>query len=296
MDDQVARFLQSLEAERKFSPNTVAAYRNDLTQLSAWLRGEGEQEEKDENAPSVEKWDSLTIEHIDAYLTYMQERGYASSTVARKVAAIKSFASWLYAEDITPEDVAAGVSSPKVDKYMPKAISPDEVSRLLDEPIRERDHSPEGLRDRAMLEVLYSTGMRVSELMALNVSDVSLRTGSILCGSNDAQARRIPLSYRAEDALADYLQRGRDKLVTGTTDSLFVNHRGGRLTRQGFWLILKAYASRVGISSITPHTLRHSFAVHALRRGIDLRDLQRQLGHVSPSTTQVYWQMAQRAD
>lgn len=294
MDGDIGRFLTSLEAERQFSPNTIAAYRNDLRQFLTFLQ----QPESDHLAEvgQPDGWGDLTTEHIDGYLAFMQERGYASSTVARKIAAIKSFAGWLDAEDITSEDVSVAVASPRVDKYMPKAISPDDVSRLLEEPTRERDATPEGLRDRAMLEVLYSTGMRVSELMALDVSDASLRTGTVLVGSKSGQARRIPLSYRAEDALAEYLNEGRDQLANGKTESLFVNHRGGRLTRQGFWLILKAYASRVGIASITPHTLRHSFAVHALRRGLDLRDLQRQLGHVSPSTTQVYWQMAQRAD
>lgn len=294
MDADIVRFLKALDAERQFSPNTIAAYRNDLRQFLSFLTQDEGAHLDDIGRPG--SWSQLTSEHIDGYLAFMQERGYASSTVARKIAAIKSFSVWLNAQDITPGDVSAGVVSPRVDKYMPKAISPDDVSRLLEEPTRERDNTPEGLRDRAMLEVLYSTGMRVSELMALDVGDVSPRTGTVLCGGKGGQSRRIPLSYRAEDALAEYMNEGRDKLANGSTESLFVNHRGGRLTRQGFWLILKAYASRVGIASITPHTLRHSFAVHALRRGLDLRDLQRQLGHVSPSTTQVYWQMAQRAD
>lgn len=294
MEGDIGRFLNSLDAERQFSPNTIAAYRNDLRQFMTFLQEDENEHLADVGRPA--NWSDLATGHIDGYLAYMQERGYASSTLARKIAAIKSFAGWLEAEKITSEDVSVGVTSPRVDKYMPKAISPDDVSRLLEEPTRERDATPEGLRDRAMLEVLYSTGMRVSELMALDVDDVSLRTGTVLVGSSSDQPRRIPLSYRAEDALAEYLHEGRDALANGKTDSLFVNHRGGRLTRQGFWLILKAYASRAGIASITPHTLRHSFAVHALRRGLDLRDLQRQLGHVSPSTTQVYWQMAQRAD
>lgn len=166
----------------------------------------------------------------------------------------------------------------------------------MEEPTRNSNAKPDSVRDRAMLEILYATGMRVSELVALNVEDIDLDAGTAVCAGRSGRVRTLPLSNRAIDVLAQYLTDARHLMARHDTNSLFVNHRGGRLTRQGFWLILKAYAARVGIGQMTPHTLRHSFAVHALRRGLDIKDVQKQLGHVSLSTTQVYWHMAQQPD
>lgn len=292
MQDLVERFLHSLEHERHFSLNTVAAYRNDLSQFRLYLGGQ-EGAEAEEAAPA---WHSITPEQVEGFLEHLKDQQYAPSTIARKIAAIKSFSSWMYSREILKEDVASAVSSPKVEKYVPKAISPDEVQRLLDEPVRRRPMKPEAVRDRAMLEVLYATGMRVSELMALDVSDVGAESGTVSCENGNGRVRVMQLPPRAQEALADYLSNARHLLAHRDVTSLFVNHRGGRLTRQGFWLILKSYAALAGIAEITPHTLRHSFAVHTLRRGTDLRELQEQLGHVSSATTQVYWQMAQQGN
>jgi integrase/recombinase XerD len=289
MQDSVERFLRVLETERGFSQNTIAAYRNDLTQFTGHLQSmPGE----DILSP-IDGWSELSDAHLSAYLLHLRSREYASSTVARKTAAIKSFCQFLLNEGELPADPAARMSSPKVDKYVPRAITPSEVARLLAEPAKDADASrPEGLRDRAMLETLYATGMRVSELVALDLADLDLVRDVVQCSGKAGRRREVPLSEGSVRALRAYLVDGRPALAFDDHPALFLNHRGGRLTRQGFWLILKAYAHRAQIGDITPHTLRHSFATHALKRGADLRDVQQLLGHVSISTTQVYRQLA----
>lgn len=311
MKQNVERFLQVLEAERGFSVNTIFAYRNDLTQFVAFLRGESvddrgrvssellEGELQTEGTPSqlaaIEQWGELTDQHLTSYLLYLKSRKYASSTVARKMAAIKSFFNFLIGEGEMRGDPAARMTSPKVDKYTPRSISTSEVERLLEQPAkeaRENGQRPESSRDRAMLETLYSTGMRVSELVALDCEDVDLPTRSMRCAGKTTRERSVPLRESAAEAIDHYLSHARPVLVLRDETALFLNHRGNRLTRQGFWLILKSYAHRAEIADITPHTLRHTFATHALRRGADLREVQQLLGHVSISTTQVYRRLA----
>jgi integrase/recombinase XerD len=288
MEEQVEAFLGSLEAERQFSQNTIAAYRNDLQQFVAYL---GAPPEEDQVSP-VSSWSDLTDEHLGAYLLHLRSRDYAASTVARKTAALKSFSAWLRSQGTIGQEVGTRLASPKVDKYVPKAISRDEIARLLKQPTSESPDRPESIRDYAMLAMLYDTGMRVSELVSLDVDDVNLDSGDVKCQGKAGRTRTVPLGQMAADAVQDYLARARDLLTSTGTSSLFVNHRGGRLTRQGFWLILKSYAQRAGIDDITPHTLRHSYAAHALGNGAELADIQKQLGHVSISTTQVYRQLA----
>jgi len=307
MHDDIERFLQVLEAERGFSFNTISAYRNDLNQFVAHLveqranggaSGAGYAVGRD---AAVERWEELTDGHLTTYLLHLRSREYASSTVARKTAAIKSFCHFLSDEGRMGTDPAANMASPKVDKYVPRAITPLEVARLLEQPMKPADGSngkdgserPEAQRDRAMLETLYATGMRVSELVALDVDDVDLGAGAVRCAGRTAgRERTVPLRESAVRALDRYLGDGRPALALGDDTALFLNHRGSRLTRQGFWLILKSYAHQADIGDITPHTLRHTFATHALKRGADLRDVQHMLGHVSISTTQVYRQLA----
>jgi integrase/recombinase XerD len=291
MQEQVGQFLGSLESERQFSPNTIAAYRNDLQQFSSFLANPPENEGLD----PVTDWAMLTDAHLTSYLLHLRERSYAASTVARKTAAMKSFCAFLRTHGVTGGELGANVSSPRVDKYVPKAISPEEVARLLEQPGKGNGAKPEAVRDRAMLEMLYATGMRVSELVSLDVEDLALDRGEVRCPGKSGRSRIVPLNQRAMAAVRDYLTDARRLLTTQDTTSLFVNHRGGRLTRQGFWLILKSYAQRAKIDDITPHTLRHSFAMHALRHGADIRDVQQLLGHVSLSTTQIYRQLANGA-
>jgi integrase/recombinase XerD len=310
MDQDVERFLRVLEADRGFSVNTIFAYRNDLTQFLTFLGGEKSDEggrgpsDDDIGAanatsqwiPHVHEWDQLTDNDLTSYLLYLRSRKYASSTVARKMAAIKSFFNFLIAEGQLRGDPGARMTAPRVDKYTPRSITPGEVERLLQQPAKGGDTAarrPEAARDRAMLETLYATGMRVSELVALDCDDVNLLERQMRCAGRTSRERQVPLRESAVEAIDYYLLQARPLLVLRDESALFLNHRGNRLTRQGFWLILKSYASKAEIADITPHTLRHTFATHALGRGANLREVQQLLGHVSISTTQVYRRMAQ---
>ncbi|MDP9371379.1 MAG: site-specific tyrosine recombinase XerD [Chloroflexota bacterium] len=278
---QIERFLQALGTEKDFSHNTISAYRNDLGQFAAQLAG----------GQGVGDWGVVGQDHLITYLLHLRERKYASSTVARKTAAIKSFFHYLLETGQVRTDPSALLSSPKVDKYVPRAITPEEVERLLAQPLRST--TPEALRDKAMLETLYSTGVRVSELVSLDVECVELAGGRVRCTGKGGRERVVPLKSTAVRALDEYLRQGRVQMARDGEDrALFLNHRGQRLTRQGFWLILKGYARDAGIYDITPHTLRHSFAAHELHKGAELRSVQQMLGHVSISTTQVYQQLA----
>jgi integrase/recombinase XerD len=289
MQDTVDRFLQLLETERGFSANTISAYRNDLVQFISYLQAPPQAD----HLSAVNQWPELTDQHLTTYLLHLREREYAPSTVARKTAAIKSLCHYLTKEGVMRSDLAASMASPKVEKYVPRAMTIDEIERLLAEPEKANQVSrPEAIRDTAMLEALYSTGMRVSELVALNVEDADLERGSVRCSGKAGRARQVPLRDSAVVAIGRYLESARPA-ISGTDDrALFLNHRGSRLTRQGFWLILKSYAERANIEDITQHTLRHSFATHALKDGFGLRDVQQMLGHVSISTTQVYRRLA----
>jgi integrase/recombinase XerD len=285
MSAQIDRFLTVLQAERGFSQNTVAAYRNDLGQFATHLR----------LAQGQVDWSQVTQDHLVTHLLHLRERGYQPSTVARKTAALKSFFHYLVETRQVAGDPSTQLSSPKVDKYVPRAITPDEVERLLAQPGKGTKPLPEALRDKAMLETLYATGVRVSELVALDLEGLDLPGGRITCIGKGGRERVIPLKESAVRALRDYLGRGRQQIAgNGDDRALFLNHRGRRLTRQGFWLILKGYAAEAGIDDITPHTLRHSFAAHELHKGAELRSVQQILGHVSISTTQVYQQLTDK--
>jgi integrase/recombinase XerD len=279
MENQVARFLEQLESDRGFSNNTISAYRNDLKQFLKYMQ----------NGREIESWQELGESQLTSYVLHLREREYARSTIARKVAAVKSFCHFLVREGVLRADPSDNLASPRVDKFSPRAISEESVRKLLSKPAE--SDSPESLRDRAMLETLYATGMRVSELTALDVADLDLARSEVVCGNRPDRERRVPLRSDAIDSLTVYLTDGRPHLRhSANVPALFLNHRGNRLTRQGFWLILKSYADACGISDITPHTIRHSFAVHQLANGSELRDIQQIMGHMSLSTTQVYQQ------
>jgi integrase/recombinase XerD len=285
MRKQVDNFLRYLVEEKGYSENTLAAYRNDLTQFLAYL------------SRHVSSWHDVDRELILRYILYMKDREYASSTVARKVAAIKSFFHNMVATGELADDPTATLDSPKVKKRLPRTISTADVERLLAEPAK--SSTPKALRDRALLELLYATGMRVTEAVSLDVSDLNLPSATVRVGrSKEGKQRILPLYRRAREALDNYLQRGRLQLVRNPEESaLFLNHRGQRLTRQGLWLIIKAYVEKAGIDTqVTPHTLRHSFAAHKLDEGADLREIQRLLGHANISTTQVYTQISNQDD
>ena len=291
MQSQVRRFLEVLSAERGFSGNTIAAYQNDLNQFTNYLAKSHEAS----GLPIVKDWNQLTERHVNRYVAWMGEHeDYAPSTLARKIAAIKSFCQYLAVEKIVETDPALKLTAPKVERFAPRAMTTDEVEHLLAQPLTgPGSERPEALRDKAMLELIYATGMRVSELVSLDVSDLNMGSNVVRCAGRGGRDRWIVLSPPASSALDIYLHGARTTLDLYKEDALFLNHRGRRLTRQGFWLILKTYARQAGIADITSHTLRHSFATHALQGGADLRDVQRQLGHVSISTTQVYRQLTE---
>ena len=287
MDEQIGSFLKSLEIEKGYSVNTLIAYRNDLNQFLRFLR------EESSGRTAVNAWSDVSRQDLIAFILYLKgEREYSSATVARKVAAVKSFFHHMLTEGLIGEDPSASLDSPKVRKYLPKAISKEEVELLLSAPAA--IDSVRGRRDRAILELLYATGMRVSELVNLDVGDVDCASGTVRCMGKASKERVIPIYDRAIRAVEEYLERARLQLLKKPDEkALFLNHRGNRLTRQGLWLIIKRYVEQLGIETpVTPHTLRHSFATHLLNGGADLRNVQELLGHANISTTQVYTQVS----
>jgi integrase/recombinase XerD len=288
MQEKIQNFLIFLDTEKGYADNTIAAYRNDLTQFSRYI------EEQDKQSA----WADVDRDTIISYVLNLKEREYTSSTVARKVAAIKSFFHYLMAEKVITDDPTATLDSPKVKKRLPKAISRDDIEQLLAAPAK--GASAKSQRDHALLELLYASGMRVTELVSLDVSDVNLASKSVRVLSKKAASKEriIPVGDRALEALRTYLNKGRMQLVRDPEErALFLNHRGQRLTRQGLWLIIKHYVDEVGISEdVTPHTLRHSFAAHKLSQGKSLHDIQKLLGHANISTTQVYQHLGQETE
>lgn len=283
MQADIQEFLDYLVAERGGSDNTVAAYRNDLEQFYAFVTRPGQLR----GEPS---WAALTRDNLVSYILFLKEREYASATVARKVAAMKSFFHYLLRTGAIADNPAEDLDSPKVKKQLPQTLSPDEVARLLALP-SELGRTPKGLRDAALLEMLYATGMRVSEVASLTVDDLDLEAGTVRCVGKGDKERVMPLYRKACESVQDYLEHGRDAFLGGRAGerTLFLNPRGERLTRQGLWLIIKGYAREIDLDDrVTPHTLRHSFATHMLNGGAGLREVQKLLGHANISTTQVY--------
>ena len=293
MDEENANaFLTFLLVEKGASSNTISAYRNDIFQFVTFCATRGQHAAANARQ-SRRNWRQVDKPLILAFLSDLQAKGYSPATVARKIAAVKSFFSFLTAEGIVRSDPTETLSSPRVGKSLPKPISPEQVDELLEQPLR-RD-TPEAKRDKAMLELLYASGMRVSELVSLDVDSVSLTADHayVRCMGKGYKERTIPIHEHAADAIKTYLREARPRLVGANAESaLFVNRRGERLTRQGFWLILKIYARAANIPAVvTPHTLRHSFATHMLKGGAPLRNVQELLGHANISTTQVYTQL-----
>lgn len=282
MRKAIQSFLNHLSIEKGFSDNTIDAYENDLSQFASFV----------EELAMVQgydpQWSTVDRNLLISYILNLKERNYAPATMARKVAAIKSFFSFLVSEGIVKSDPSENLSSPKVGKSLPKPLSTAEVEALLREPAKLS--SPEAKRDMAMMELLYAGGMRVSELIAIDTGDVNLEAGFVRCFGKGSKERVIPIHQRAAQALEEYLKEARPRLLRKKDqNALFLNRRGERLTRQGFWLILKAHAKAAGIkTAVTPHTLRHSFATHMLSGGADLRAVQELLGHANISSTQVY--------
>ena len=282
MREAVNSFLNYLTVEKGFSENTVVAYRNDLYQLASFV----EAEVTKRDLPPL--WTNFGRQEMLSYLLNLKERNYAATTVARKVAAAKSFFSFMVVEGNIKDNPTLNVTSPRVGKSLPKAISYSQAMLLLEQPAKLA--TPEAKRDGAILELLYASGMRVSELVSLNLGDINVDDGDVRCFGKGHKERIIPIAHRAAVTVKKYLQEARPRLAHDDAEmALFLNARGERLTRQGLWQILKGYAELAGLDKeITPHTLRHSFATHMLSGGADLRSVQELLGHANISTTQVY--------
>lgn len=268
-------FLKA-EQEKRLSENTLAAYRRDLYQFGEFL---------DRNAlPAPERAERSVLL---AYVVALQKQGSANATISRRMATLRNFYRYLQRTGIIQNDPTQELELPRQERTLPGILSPEEVERMLNQPDSSTD---KGCRDKAMLEVLYATGIRVSELIALTVEDINFDMGFIRCG---AKERIIPIGRACIGALQQYLNGVRGRILNGQQSPLlFVNMYGNALTRQGFWKIIKQYASAAGLEeSITPHTLRHSFAAHLLENGADLKSIQSMMGHMDISSTQIYTQV-----
>lgn len=278
MEDQIKDFMHFMIVEKGLAENTVASYKRDLHSYLRYLQ----------KVELVSSWNEVTRFHILHFLNFLKQQGKSSKTIARHVASIRSFHQFLLREKFAGQDPTVHIETPKPERTLPKVLSVQEVEVLLAAP---KGDTPLHMRDAAMLELLYATGMRVSEMTGLNLDDLHLSMGFIKCIGKGDKERIIPVGRTASAALDRYLKEGRPKLVSKTarTDALFLNHHGARLSRQGFWKILKALAKKANIEKdITPHTLRHSFATHLIENGADLRAVQEMLGHADISTTQIY--------
>ena len=271
----IGDFLDGLRVERGLAAHTLAAYRRDLADFAAFLRRRGLE-------PG-----GITRGVLRAYLHDLQQRGRAPSTLARRLAALRGFCRYLHEEGHLPADPAEGMSSPRPGRRLPRVLAVEEVERVLEEP---DPHTPAGLRDRALLELLYATGLRVSELVGLNLDDLLLDHGLVRCRGKGGKERVVPVAAPAVAALRAYLRQGRPVLARRPGErALFLNRRGGRLSRQAVWKLIRAAARQAGLRRpVSPHTLRHSFATHLLAGGADLRSVQELLGHADISTTQIY--------
>jgi len=285
LSEHIDQFLFHLSDQRRVASNTIAAYGNDLRQFSQYLRLTNVV-----GVSSVAEGSLLDPGTVAGFVLHLREKGYAQATVARKVAAVKSFCHYAAEIGLISHNPAAAVDSPRVHRAAPQAVDPEHVSALLD--VGCAGDMPDDFRDRAMLTLLYHSGMRVSELVALDEPDVDFDASIVSCRGRAGRVRAIPLADSARIVLQDYRLNGRPYLARAEAagpSALFLNHRGTRLTRQGFWLIMRERARIAGLNvPITPHALRHSFALHHLGNGTPLRDLKELLGHVNISTTQIY--------
>ena len=291
MDRSISSFLEHLVVEKGFSQNTSVAYRNDLSQFWDFLQPNSKANGKSNGhrEPAYD-WREVDIDTLNQYIQDLKVRkGYRDATTARKVASIKSFFGFLSENGAITEDPTESLGSPRVGRSLPKYLSEDDVTKLLDAGYRSGTN--EGQRDAVIMELLYATGLRVGELVSLNVGDVNADESFIRCMGKGSKERIVHLYPKALQELQGYLKEIRAVMLGPRKNepALFINHRGERLTRQWVWSILKTYAQKAGVTtSITPHTLRHSFATHLLQNGASLRHVQELLGHSSISTTQVY--------
>lgn len=280
MEDVIQKFIRYLHKTKKASNNTEVSYERDLKKLQRYM----------EEEQHVKEWSEVTVTNLNSYMLYLEREKFAASTISRNVASVRAFYQYMYKKGIVHTDISGELKPPKIEKKMPDILTIQEVDLLLKQPIAD---SPKGMRDKAMLELLYATGIRVSELIHLKHENVNMKMSYIKCSERNKE-RIIPFGNTAKQAMALYLEHGRKELTKEKEcEEFFVNCSGKAMSRQGFWKVLKSYAKEAGIDvDITPQTLRHSFATHLIQNGADLKSVQEMLGHADISTTQVYLNMS----
>lgn len=277
MEEYVERYIGDLGKTKRLSENTRISYKRDLMKLLAFLNGSG-----------IENICKVTTTNMNSYIMFLEKEGCASSTISRNIVSVKSFFHFLILEGVIKEDPTVFLKSPMVEKKDLMILSVKQVDALLQQP---SGSSAKEIRDKAMLELLYATGMRVSELIRLKLQDLNLKSDYVIC-QDKGKERIVPFGNMAKQSLERYLSEARGQLEKNETDALFLNCSGKEMSRQGFWKIVKLYRERAGIQEeITPHTLRHSFAMHLIENGAELTAVQEMMGHSSLSSTQLYANM-----
>ena len=283
MEQIIEEFAAYLSDAKKMAKNTVVSYSRDLRKMAAYMEDSG-----------ITDVNDITEDDLNAYTASLKAAGMSPATISRNIASIKALFIYMTRKGIVKKNPSISLKSPKISKKSPKILTEKEIEKLLSQP---RNDNPKGLRDKAMMELLYSTGMRVSELVNLKLGDVDMEAGSIVC-RDPGKERSLAMNDRTKDALSEYLDHSRDTMIRDDeVDFLFTNCSGESMSRQGFWKLIKYYASRAQIDGdITPHTLRHTFAAHLVEQGRDLKDVQRIMGHSDISTTQVYAHLNESKD
>ncbi len=278
MEKEITTFITYLHNVKGTSKNTEMSYKRDLDKVCHFMAERG-----------IHEVSAVSSQDLGDYVKYLEDNKFAAATVSRNIASLKAFYHYMLQVGCVAEDLSEQLKAPKIEKKVPEIMSPEEVIRLLEQPTGD---TPKEIRDKAMLELLYATGIRVTELITLRISDVNMQLGFILCRDRTKE-RIIPFGAAARNALARYLDGTRDAMLENkASDVLFANCSGQPMSRQGFWKLIKYYAKKAGIKAdITPHTLRHSFAAHLVENGADLRSVQEMLGHSDISTTQIYANM-----
>lgn len=275
MESVIDGFMVYLRDVRKISENTEASYRRDLMKVKRYMEEQGIRDVK-----------KIKATNLNSYILYLEKKKFSTATISRNVASLKAFYHYLCREGIVGENAAEMLRAPKIEKKMPGVLSMDEVTRLMEQPSGD---NPKEIRDKAMLELLYATGIRVTELITLKTGDVNLQMGYVIC-RDGVKERIVPFGNAAKQALMRYLGEVREEMISDEGgEQLFVNCSGRAMSRQGFWKLVKFYARKADITmDITPHTLRHSFAAHLVENGADLRSVQEMMGHSDIASTQVY--------
>jgi len=276
MNKKIDQFLDYLSVERGLSKNTLSSYSRDLNKFAGYLE-----------KSHVSSFNNVKKSHITDFMLFQKDRGLAANSIARGLAAMKVFFRFLAREGILETDIASVIETPKQWKHLPDALSLKEVEKILNVPNQKNDF---GLRDKACLELMYATGLRVSEAMNLDLKDVNLDLGVLRCIGKGSKERVVPLGKIAKDVIRRYIERARPRFLKSASEGgLFLTRLGKKMSRQMMWKIIKGYTKKARIDKVvTPHTLRHSFATHLLERGADLRSVQEMLGHANISTTQIY--------